>query len=116
MIAWAPMGDPNASIPTPQPVFYRPMFGAHGKALARTCVHFMSQAAIDLGVPDRIGLERRCVAVRWCRSVGKARMARNSATPRIDVDPETYEVRVDGELASCAPAERLPLTQLYYIV
>jgi urease subunit alpha len=116
MIAWAPMGDPNASIPTPQPVFYRPMFGAHGKALARTCVNFMSQAAIDLGVPEKIGLERRCVAVRGCRSVGKAHMVRNSATPRIDVDPETYEVRVDGELATCAPAERLPLTQLYYIV
>jgi urease subunit alpha len=116
MIAWAPMGDPNASIPTPQPVFYRPMFGAYGKALARTCVHFLSQAAIDLGVPEKIGLERRCVAVRGCRSVGKAHMVRNSATPRIDVDPETYEVRVDGELATCAPAERLPLTQLFYIV
>jgi len=116
MIAWAPMGDPNASIPTPQPVFYRPMFGALGKALGQTCVNFMSQAAIDLGVPEKIGLERRCVAVRGCRSVGKAHMVRNSATPQIDVDPETYEVRVDGELATCEPAERLPLTQLYYIV
>jgi urease subunit alpha len=116
MIAWAPMGDPNASIPTPQPVFYRPMFGALGKALGRTCVNFMSQAAIDLGVPEKIGLERRCVAVRGCRSVGKADMVRNNATPRIDVNPETYEVRVDGDLATCAPAESLPLTQLYYIV
>ncbi|HEU5099818.1 MAG TPA: urease subunit alpha [Roseiflexaceae bacterium] len=116
MIAWAPMGDPNASIPTPQPVFYRPMFGALGKALGQTCVNFMSQAAIDMGVPEKIGLERRCVAVRGCRSVGKAHMVRNSATPQIDVDPETYEVRVDGELATCEPAERLPLTQLYYIV
>jgi urease subunit alpha len=116
MINWAPMGDPNASIPTPQPVFYRPMFGALGKALGRTCVNFMSQASIDLGVPEKIGLERRCVAVRGCRSVGKADMVRNSATPRIDVNPETYEVRVDGEIATCAPAERLPLTQLYYIV
>jgi urease subunit alpha len=116
MIAWAPMGDPNASIPTPQPVFYRPMFGALGKALGRTCVNFMSQASIDLGVPEKIGLGRRCVAVRGCRSVGKADMVRNSATPRIDVDPETYEVRVDGEIATCAPAESLPLTQLYYIV
>ena len=92
------------------------MFGALGKALGRTCVNFMSQAAIDLGVPEKIGLERRCVAVRGCRSVGKADMVRNSATPRIDVNPETYEVRVDGEIATCAPAERLPLTQLYYIV
>ncbi|HEU4323964.1 MAG TPA: urease subunit alpha [Roseiflexaceae bacterium] len=116
MIAWAPMGDPNASIPTPQPVFYRPMFGAHGRALGQTCVTFMSKAAIDLGVPERLGLQRRCVPVRGCRSVGKADMVRNSATPQIEVDPETYQVRVDGVLATCAPAERLPLTQLYYIV
>jgi urease alpha subunit len=81
-----------------------------------TCVNFVSQVSLDLGVPERLGLQRRCVAVHGCRSVGKAHMVRNSATPRIDVDPETYEVRVDGELASCAPAERLPLTQLYYIV
>ena len=97
-------------------IFYRPMFGAFGKALASTCVNFMSQASIDLGVPQQIGLERRCVAVKNCRSVGKKDMLHNSATPRIDVDPETYEVRVDGELATCAPAERLPLTQLYFIV
>jgi urease subunit alpha len=116
MIAWAAMGDPNASIPTPQPVFYRPMFGAYGKALANTCVNFVSQAALDLGVPERLGLERRCVAVKNCRSVGKKDLVRNDATPRIDVDPETYEVRVDGELATCAPAERLPLAQLYFIV
>jgi urease subunit alpha len=116
MIAWAPMGDPNASIPTPQPVFYRPMFGAFGKAIGRTCVNFMSQASIDLGVPQQLGLERRAVAVRGCRSVGKAHMVRNHATPRIEVDPETYQVRVDGELATCDPAERLALTQLYYVV
>ena len=116
MIAWSLMGDPNASIPTPQPVFYRPMFGALGRALGQTCVTFLSQAALDLGVPERLGLQRRCVAVRGCRSVGKADLVRNSATPRIDVDPETYTVRVDGELATCEPAERLPLTQLYYIV
>ena len=116
MIAWAAMGDPNASIPTPQPVFYRPMFGAYGRALGRTCVTFVSRAALDLGVPERLGLQRRCVAVKNCRGVGKAQMVRNDATPRIDVDPETYEVRVDGELATCAPAERLALTQLYYIV
>jgi len=116
MIAWAAMGDPNASIPTPQPVFYRPMFGAYGRALASTCVNFVSQASLDLGVPERIGLQRRCVAVRGCRRVGKRDMVRNDATPQIDVDPETYEVRVDGVLATCEPAERLALTQLYYIV
>jgi urease subunit alpha len=116
MIAWAPMGDPNASIPTPQPVLYRPMFGALGRASTHTSVTFMSQAAIDLGVPQQLGLQRRCVAVRGCRSVGKRDMVLNDATPRIDVDPETYQVRVDGVLATCAPAERLPLTQLYYIV
>ena len=116
MISWAAMGDPSASIPTPQPVLYRPMFGAHGRALARTCVTFTSQAALDGGVPERLGLQRRCVAVRGCRSVGKADMLRNAAMPNIEVDPETYEVFVDGVLATCEPAERLPLTQLYYIV
>jgi urease subunit alpha len=116
MISWAAMGDPNASIPTPQPVFYRPMFGALGRAIGQTCVNFMSQAAVDLGVAERLGLQRRSVAVRGCRSVGKAQMVRNSATPQISVNPETYEVFVDGELATCEPAERLPLTQLYYIV
>jgi urease subunit alpha len=116
MIAWAPMGDPNASIPTPQPVFYRPMFGAYGRALGQTCVTFLSQAALDLGVPEKLSLQRRGVAVRGCRSVGKAHMAHNNATPQIDVDPETYQVFVDGVLATCEPAERLPLAQLYYIV
>jgi urease subunit alpha len=116
MISWAVMGDPNASIPTPQPTFYRPMFGALGRALASTCVTFTSQAALDLGVPERLGLQRRCVAVRGCRSVGKAAMLHNDATPQIDVDPETYQVRVDGVLATCDPAERLALTQLYFVV
>ncbi|MEN9938712.1 MAG: urease subunit alpha [Chloroflexota bacterium] len=116
MIAWAAMGDPNASIPTPQPVFYRPMFGAFGRALGQTSVNFMSQASIDLGVPERLGLSRRAVAVRGCRSVGKKDMVRNTATPRIEVDPDTYQVRVDGELATCEPAERLPLAQLYFLV
>ncbi|MCG8353776.1 MAG: urease subunit alpha [Chloroflexales bacterium] len=116
MISWALMGDPNASIPTPQPVFYRPMFGAYSRALASTCVTFMSQAALDLGVPQRLGLQRRCLAVRNCRSIGKAQMLRNNAMPVIEVNPETYEVFVDGVLTTCEPAERLALTQLYYIV
>ncbi len=116
MIIWAAMGDPNASIPTPQPVFYRPMFGAFGKALGRTCVNFMSKAAIDLGVPERLGLNRRCVAVQGCRSIGKQDMVRNNSMPAIEVNPETYQVFVDGVLATCEPAETLPLTQLYYLV
>jgi urease subunit alpha len=116
MIAWSLMGDPNASIPTPQPVLYRPMFGALGRALGATSVNFMSQASIDLGVPEKLGLTRRAVPVRNCRSVGKADLVRNSAMPRIEVNPETYQVFVDGVLATCEPAERLPLTQLYYIV
>ena len=116
MISWAAMGDPNASIPTPQPVLYRPMFGALGAALAQTCVTFTSQAALDLGIPAQLGLQRRCVAVRGCRTVGKADLVRNNAMPQIEVDPDTYEVRVDGVLATCEPAERLPLTQLHYLM
>jgi urease subunit alpha len=116
MIAWALMGDPNASIPTPQPVLYRPMFGAFGRALGQTCVNFVSQASLDLGNYARLGLQRRGVGVRGCRTVGKADLVRNSAMPQITVNPDTYEVFVDGELATCEPAERLPLTQLYFIV
>jgi urease subunit alpha len=116
MIAWALMGDPNASIPTPQPVLYRPMFGAFGRALGQTCVNFVSQASLDLGNYARLGLQRRGVGVRGCRTVGKANLVRNNAMPQITVNPDTYEVFVDGELATCEPAERLPLTQLYFIV
>jgi urease subunit alpha len=116
MIAWALMGDPNASIPTPQPVLYRPMFGAFGRALGQTCVNFVSQASLDLGNYARLGLQRRGVGVRGCRTVGKADLVRNNAMPQITVNPDTYEVFVNGELATCEPAERLPLTQLYFIV
>ncbi|NBT02586.1 MAG: urease subunit alpha [Proteobacteria bacterium] len=116
LIAWAAMGDPNASIPTPEPVFYRPMFGALGRAMSETCVTFVSQASIDRQIGPRLGLERRLVAVRGCRTLTKQSMVRNSATPRIEVDPETYTVRVDGEIATSQPATSLPLTQAYYIV
>ena len=116
MVVWAAMGDPNASIPTPEPVLYRPMFGAYGKALLRTSVTFVSQAALDAGVPAALGLERRAVPVRGCRTVGKAAMVRNDRTPRIEVDPETYVVRVDGEVATVAPAERLALAQRFFVV
>jgi urease alpha subunit len=115
LVNWALMGDPNSSLPTPQPVFYRPMFGSYGLANPQSCVTFMSRAAIDLGVPEKLGLQRRAVAVRSCRTVGKKDLVRNAATPRIEVDPETYRVTVDGAVASIEPAARLPLTQLYYL-
>ncbi|HZU08184.1 MAG TPA: urease subunit alpha, partial [Chloroflexota bacterium] len=115
-INWAAMGDPNASIPTPQPVYYRPMFGAYGLALPKTCVTFVSKAAAELGVKERLGLQREVIPVHNCRGLKKSDMVRNSRAPRIEVDPETYEVRVDGELATVGPAERLALTQRYYLV
>lgn len=116
MIAWSIMGDPNASIPTPEPVMFRPVFATLGKAARRTSVTFMSKAAIDLGVPERLGLERTVVAVQNCRSMQKQMMVHNGATPHIEIDPETYQVHVDGELAAAEPADMLPMTQLYFIV
>jgi len=115
MIAAAPMGDPNASIPTPQPVHYRPMFGAFGGARDNTSVSFVSQAALAKGVPERIGLNKRAVGVRGCRAVSKADMKLNDWQPSIHVDSQTYEVRADGELLTCEPAKELPLTQKYYL-
>jgi len=115
MIAWALMGDPNASIPTPEPVLYRPMFGALGGALSETCVTFTSRAAHDAGIGERLGLRRRVAPVGGCRTLTKADMLRNDRTPAITVDPETYQVRVDGELATVPPAARLPMAQLYFL-
>ena len=115
MIAAAAMGDPNASIPTPQPVHYRPMFGSYGSAMNNTCVTFMSQAAIDLQVPQSLGLQRRAVAVRGTRTIGKADMVHNSGTPKIEVDAQTYEVRADGVLLTCEPATVLPMAQKYFL-
>lgn len=114
-IAWSVMGDANASIPTPQPVLYRPMFGSFGKAMHHTAFTFVSKAAIEAGVGERLGLQRRVIPVERCRAVGKADMMHNSGTPRIDVDPETYEVRADGELLTCEPATVLPLAQRYFL-
>jgi urease subunit alpha len=114
-IAWSVMGDANASIPTPQPVLYRPMFGSFGGATAATSITFVSQAALTAGLPQRIGLTKMIAAVRNCRRIGKKDMIHNSATPKIDVDPETYEVRVDGELITCEPAQVLPLAQRYFL-
>jgi urease subunit alpha len=112
-IAWSVMGDANASIPTPQPVLYRPMFGSFGGATASTSVTFVSQASAGLGIEKRF--RKRAVAVRGCRTIGKRDMVHNSATPTIEVDPETYEVRADGELLTCAPAQTLPLAQRYFL-
>jgi urease subunit alpha len=112
-IAWSVMGDANASIPTPQPVLYRPMFGAFGGTIARTAVTFVSHASLAAGIEDRFA--KRAVAVKNCRSIGKKDMIHNAATPDIQVDPETYEVRADGELLTCEPAESLPLAQRYFL-
>ena len=114
-IAAAAMGDPNASIPTPQPVHYRPMFGAFGRSLSESSVSFVSKAAADAGIGDALGLAKQTVAVAGTRSVGKADMVLNDATPEIEVDPETYEVRADGELLTCDPAEELAMAQRYFL-
>ena len=115
-IAAAPMGDPNASIPTPQPVHYRPMFGAFGKSLTASSVTFVSQAGLDAGLGEKLGLDRQLLAVRNTRGgIGKKSMLLNDATPDIDVDPETYEVRANGELLTCKPADVLPLAQRYFL-
>jgi urease subunit alpha len=113
-IAWSAMGDANASIPTPQPVLYRPMFGAFGKTTETCSLTFISNAASQSGLPEKLGLQN-ATAVEKCRHIGKADMVHNSATPRIEVDPESYEVRVDGELLTCEPAETLPLAQRYFL-
>jgi len=115
MIAWAQMGDPNSSIPTPQPVVPRPMFGSFGRALAHTSLLFMSRAAIENDVPKLLGLNKRVVAVQGCRSISKKDLKHNDATPDIEVNPETYEVRADGVLLKCEPASVLPMAQRYFL-
>jgi urease subunit alpha len=109
------MGDPNASIPTPQPVHYRPMFGALGAALTSTRMTFVSAAASDAGIVDRLGLQSLVGVVSNCRQVNKADMVLNDYQPVIDVDPQTYQVRADGELLTCEPAEVLPMAQRYFL-
>lgn len=115
LIAAAPMGDPNASIPTPQPVHYRPMFGAMGKACHSTSMIFMSKAGVEANVAQQLGLQSLIGTVSNCRTVGKKDMVRNSYLPKIDVDAQTYEVRADGELLVCEPATELPLAQRYFL-
>ncbi len=115
-IAAAPMGDPNASIPTPQPMHYRPMFGAFGKLRTTSSVTFVSQAAYEDGLQNKLGVAKGMLPVENTRSgIGKASMIHNSATPHIEVDPETYEVRADGELLTCEPATVLPMAQRYFL-
>jgi len=113
-IAYANMGDPNASIPTPQPTYYRPMFGGFGKAMTSTSLTFTSQAAFDLGIGDRLGLQKRIAPVRKCRAISKKDMLHNDATPQIDVNPETYTVKADGVVLTCDPAKVLPMAQRYF--
>lgn len=115
MIAAAVMGDPNASIPTPQPVHYRNMFGAYGAACFTTSVNFVSQAALEDGIGATLGLRKRLVAVRNTRKLGKANMILNNYTPKVEVDPETYQVRANGELLVCEPASILPMAQRYFL-
>ena len=115
MIAWSQMGDTNASLPTPQPVSYRPMFGAIGLAASATRLTFMSQAAIDKGIPAQLGLQSPVAAVRNCRTIGKKDMVRNHALPKIEVDPDTFKVTLDGKVATIEPATSLPLTQLFFL-
>ena len=115
MISYANMGDPNASIPTPQPTYYRPQFAAHGRALASTTVTFVSEASLAAGLADSLDVKKKLVAVRSCRSVSKADMVLNSAAPRIEIDPENYTVKADGEVLTCDPAEVVPMAQRYFL-
>jgi urease subunit alpha len=115
MIACANMGDPNASIPTPQPTFYRPQFAAHGRAKFETCVTFVSQAAHDAGLANQVRLAKRVEPVSNTRNIGKEDMVLNDSLPKIEVDPETYTVKADGEVLTCEPATELPLAQRYFL-
>jgi urease subunit alpha len=115
MIAWAQMGDANASIPTPQPVLPRPMFGAYGRAPASVSLAFVAEAAIDAMLPDRLDVRRRLVAVADVRRRTKADLPRNDALPRIEVEPDTFTVRIDGEVVEPRPATELPMAQRYFL-
>eukprot|EP00962_Isochrysis_galbana_P025569 scaffold7904_cov103-Isochrysis_galbana.AAC.2 len=114
-IAWAQMGDPNASIPTPQPVIMRPMFGAYGGAVGGTSVTFVSGAAHAAGVGEKYGLSKSTVPVRGTRTISKMDMVHNSLMPKINVNPETFEVTADGTPLTCAPASSLPLARKYFL-
>lgn len=115
MIAYSLMGDPNASIPTPQPVYYRPMFGSFGKAVSQTSITFLSKAAIKAGIPEKLKLQKIVKPVKGVRTLTKKDMVFNGETPSIEVDPQTYEVKVDGELINCEPVEVVPMAQRYFL-
>jgi urease subunit alpha len=115
MVAFSVMGDANASIPTPQPVFIRPMFGAYGKALTQSSITFVSQAAYDQGIQQRLGLQKNVLPVRGIRNLTKQDMKWNGETPEITVDPQTYEVRVNGDLITCDPVDVVPMAQRYFL-
>jgi urease subunit alpha len=114
LISWAVMGDPNASLPTAQPTYYRPMFGAYGDALPATCITFVSGAAHAAGVKQRLGLRRQVFPVRNTRKIGKRDMVRNSGTPKLEVNPETFAVTVDGVHATVPPLKTISLNQKYF--
>jgi urease subunit alpha len=114
-IAMAAMGDPNASIPTPQPVHYRPMFGAYGGALSRGSLTFVSQAGLNAGIKERFGLAKTLSAVKNIRGIGKQHMRHNSYLPKMEIDAQTYAVRADGQLLTCEPATSLPMAQRYFL-
>ena len=114
-IAAAAMGDPNASIPTPQPVHFRPMFGAFGRAVGAGSLTFVSRAALALGTVEALGLHKRVSAVRDCRGITKRQMLLNDYLPQMAIDPQTYEVRADGQLLTCEPATELPMAQRYFL-
>jgi urease subunit alpha len=115
MIAWSQMGDANASIPTPQPVHMRPMFGSYGGAIGATSLTFVSKAALKQGIGKQLNLQKQVVAVSGIRKLTKREMKLNDAMPHMEVDPETYEVRADGELLTCEPATVLPMAQRYFL-
>ena len=114
-IAMAAMGDPNASIPTPQPVHYRPMFGAYGGALAKGSLTFVSKSGLGLGIKERFGLQKSLSAVHNIRGIGKKHMIRNDYAPKMEINAQSYEVRADGQLLTCEPAVSLPMTQRYFL-
>jgi urease subunit alpha len=115
LIAYSVMGEANASIPTPQPLLYRPMFGALGRAKYATSYTFVSQAAIDRGLGEQLGLQKRLAAVQNCRGLGKTSMVHNAYLPHLEVDAETYEVKADGRVLTCEPAASLSLAQRYFL-
>jgi urease subunit alpha len=115
-IAYSMMGDPSASLPTPEPVAYRPMFGSLGRAVYSTCLTFVSKLAIESRIPRRLGLKKRVVPVKGCRKIGKKNLLFNDKTPKIEIDPETYEVRIDGRVATVEPASVVYQTRLYNLL